>query len=342
MDLIGAEIFDVGKWNGLEFSDDDLNGIADAFDELSSVQKVPIKLGHNDKQPMTDGQPSLGWVHRVYRQGSKLVADITDIPRQVYDAIKNRLYRTVSVELLKSVEHKGSSYPWVLDAVALLGADQPAVNTLDDLGKLTARRMLYESSGERFCFEVLKGNAKEVEQMSEKKPDDTGGREDFSKLTKQLEEISARNAKLENELKAEKKLNHDREAQIEADKLAAKRDEINERFNDAIKSGTITPAQREEFTKLLNIGDDAALKALDLETFNKVINADKPDDDATKSKGRVGDPSDDGTAPDEIALNRAHKFMAEHGETDLGKALDVVFNADPKLAREYVDITGTN
>lgn len=346
MDLIGAEIFDVGKWNGLDFSDDDLNSIAAAFDELSGVQKVPIKLGHNDKQPMTDGQPALGWVHRVYRQGSKLVADITDIPRQIYDAISKRLYRTVSVELLKSVEHKGKGYPWVLDAVALLGADQPAVNTLDELGKLTARRLQYDKAERTYCFETIKGKGEVSNMPTGKKEDDVNAvtREEFSKVIEKLDTLGAENADLKSKLAAATKVNHDREAEIKQEKLKAKREKIDEGFNTAIKAGVITPAQREHFTKLLRLEDDDAATALDLEEFAAMLKAESPKvgSDKTEAATFTVQQGEEGMAPDEVALQRAREFQAKHGEADLGKAMDFVFNADPKLARAYVDITGTN
>ena len=59
------------------------------------------------------------------------------LPTVVFNAVKNGLYRNVSIELLKGIERNGNSFPWVLDAVALLGADTPAVRGLKDLQALT-------------------------------------------------------------------------------------------------------------------------------------------------------------------------------------------------------------
>lgn len=94
---------------------------------------MPLKLGHNGDQPLTDGQPALGWVSRVYRDGRKLLADFIDMPTSIYEMVKAGLYKFVSVELAKNVLAGTREIPWVLDAVALLGADQPAVGTLKDL-----------------------------------------------------------------------------------------------------------------------------------------------------------------------------------------------------------------
>ena len=133
----GAEIFAAGKFfpgnlNGeaVEFTEADLDHIVAAFAERASSGRVPLKLGHNDAQPITDGQPALGWVSRVWREGAKLLADFSDMPAAVYDAIKAGLYKFISVELSKDVQTAGGLRSWALDAAALLGADIPAVGTL--------------------------------------------------------------------------------------------------------------------------------------------------------------------------------------------------------------------
>ena len=137
-----------GVWNGVEITHADLDDIVSNFAELQPTGRVPLKLGHNDAQPMTDGQPALGWIERVYRQGEKLMADFKDMPSVVYDAIKAGLYKSVSVELFKDVATPGGLRSWVLDAVALLGADIPAVSGLKDLQALTlSKRSEFRRAG---------------------------------------------------------------------------------------------------------------------------------------------------------------------------------------------------
>ena len=101
--------------------------------------KVPLKLGHNDEQPVTDGQPALGWVTAMEVVGDKLVADFDHIPPVLMEAFDKKLYRNVSIELDFDVVHKDTAYDFVITAVALLGADMPAVNVLNDLGALMSR-----------------------------------------------------------------------------------------------------------------------------------------------------------------------------------------------------------
>src|SRR5688572_15358522 len=136
MELTGAEIFEVGTWNGRDFSEADIDGVVRSFDALALGGRIPLKLGH-DGDDARDGAPALGWVTRIYREGAKLLADFKDIPQKVYDAIKSGAWKFVSVELLRDVQAGTRRIPWVLDAVALLGATPPAVGTLRDLQALT-------------------------------------------------------------------------------------------------------------------------------------------------------------------------------------------------------------
>lgn len=132
---LDVEIFAVGRWNGMEFTAEDLMDFANSFHNLKEVHKVPLKMGHNGEQPFTDGQPALGWVDDMWfsKDIGKLVAKFIDMPKIVYDAMKAKLYKHVSIEADFGVEHNGNFYNNVLSGVALLGADIPAVNTLQDL-----------------------------------------------------------------------------------------------------------------------------------------------------------------------------------------------------------------
>lgn len=137
LSLDGVEIFAAGKWNGDEYSLDDLDSMVFAFDALGEHLKPPIKLGHNDEQRLlvADGLPSAGWISRLYRRGEKLLADIVEIPKKVADLIKAGAYRKRSAEIWWDYEDPatGETFPRVLCGLALLGADLPAVNTLDDI-----------------------------------------------------------------------------------------------------------------------------------------------------------------------------------------------------------------
>jgi len=96
---LDAEIFTVGKWNGMSFDAADLQGMADAFTRLKDNLKVGLKIGHTDAQTMANGQHALGWVDKVWIVGDKLMARFTDMPDVVYKAMQKKMYRNVSVEM---------------------------------------------------------------------------------------------------------------------------------------------------------------------------------------------------------------------------------------------------
>ena len=133
---IEAEIFSTGVWNEEEFTAEDLSQIAANFQRLKSELKPPLKFGHDENQNLLnqrDGDPALGWVEQLRVVGDKLVATFAGIPEVVYQAIQSRRYRRVSAEIFFNVRHRGKSLGKALKAVALLGADLPAVTNLEDL-----------------------------------------------------------------------------------------------------------------------------------------------------------------------------------------------------------------
>jgi hypothetical protein len=129
-----AEIFSTGTWNGDKYSEADLQDIADNFNKLSDTVKPPVRLGHRS----LEGQPALGWVKSLKRVGSKLIATLSDVPQVIYDSIRTGGFKRVSSEIYlkykpRSGSFIGKTFNHVLKAVALLGADIPAVNNLNDL-----------------------------------------------------------------------------------------------------------------------------------------------------------------------------------------------------------------
>jgi hypothetical protein len=129
-----AEIFSTGEWNGDKYSEADLQDIADNFNTLAGTVKPPVRLGHRN----LEGQPALGWVKSLKRAGNKLIATLGDVPQVIYDSIKTGRFKRVSAEIYwnykpKSGSFIGEKFNYVLKAVALLGADIPAVNNLSDL-----------------------------------------------------------------------------------------------------------------------------------------------------------------------------------------------------------------
>jgi len=77
-----VEIFRAGTWNGDKYTIKDLDDIVEAFDSVGF--KPPVKLGHAEKS----GDPAYGWVNSIRRVGDKLVADFIDVPKAIFEAIR--------------------------------------------------------------------------------------------------------------------------------------------------------------------------------------------------------------------------------------------------------------
>src|SRR5207302_7499868 len=169
--LDGAELFSTGTWNDMSFAESDLDNIVSAFDALGLEGRVPLKLGHEGADARDDptSQFALGWVKKIWRDGSKLVGNL-EVPDKVFAAVKEGFLKNVSIELLKNVKAGTRVLPWVLDAVALLGADQPAVGILKDLQALTMSRVARLEHGARVTFRreqsTTRGNAMTREEAA--------------------------------------------------------------------------------------------------------------------------------------------------------------------------------
>lgn len=125
--LSGVEIFRAGTWNGDKYSTDDLDEMVRAFGKTGF--RPPVKLGHRERS----GEPAMGWVANLRRVGEKLVADLEDIPKRVFKAIKDRKFDSVSSEIFWNLKRNGKTFKRALKAVAILGAEIPAVADLKPL-----------------------------------------------------------------------------------------------------------------------------------------------------------------------------------------------------------------
>ena len=330
------EIFAEGKWNGMEFTSEDLQSIADTFNALGENMKVCLKMGHNDEQPMTDGQPALGWVSKVWVAGEKLMAHYTDLPQIVYDAIKKRLYRNVSIEMDVDVSHKGNNYPYVLTGVALLGADIPAVNTLKDLTHYMSRGAAF-SVGRHAVFSAIAGQSTkgvthmELEQAIKKVAELTTTVATFTTETARL---TAENADLKAQVA---KFGADAAAATAAAtnaRIAAKRTEVVAILEDGVKSEAITPALRTQYTKMLRIDDDAALDALDVADVKALVPAGKKQFSREHAKQGANEKGD--LRPDQQVAKEIAEVQATNATLSFAAAQKIVFDRNPELARAYV------
>lgn len=120
--ILGVQIFKTGRWNGDTYDEAALDEIVRAAQEVGFTP--PVKLGHTDNT----SAPAVGWLENIRRVGTALYADLVALPKQVYDLIRSRGYDAVSAEIYWNLERNGRKFPRVLKALALLGAEVPAVD----------------------------------------------------------------------------------------------------------------------------------------------------------------------------------------------------------------------
>ena len=133
-----VDIFQAGKWNADVYTEADLDSMVSAFGKVGF--QPPVKAGHEEGQDKNHelrqrlfGAPALGYVGRIYREGKKLFADLVNVPKRFGELIKAGTYKRISSEIFWSYRDESSNitYPRVLKAIAFLGADIPALTSLD-------------------------------------------------------------------------------------------------------------------------------------------------------------------------------------------------------------------
>jgi len=347
---IDAEIFAPGTWNKTwKFTTQDLHDIVANFEALAENHKVPLKFGHNDSQPMTDGYPALGWVTKVWvNESDKLMARFDNVPGIVKKAFDAKMYRHVSVELDVDVEHRGKKYKYVLSAVALLGADIPAVNTLADLAT-------YLDGGERLAasrrevFSTVQGNLtnednnmtpEEIEKAVTKATEAA-----LAPVKADLAKFSTENAtlKAENEqLKADKAKTDDEAAK---GKIKMHREDLTGRLEAAVKDKRLTPAQRESTVKFMRLNDDKAVMDVTAESIDEFIkiNGGKAKMSTEQGKGGgSGNDTDEGDLakqledPGAAITALAKGLQAKDSKMSFTVARDRVMEGNPELAKAYI------
>lgn len=349
------EIFAAGKWNGLLFTEQDLHNIAATFSTLHENHKVPLKFGHNDEQPMTDGYPALGWIDKVWVENGvdgkpKLFAALSDVPKVVYDAIAAKRYRKPSIELDIGVEYKGKLYKYVLSGVALLGADLPAVSTLADLSHYMERAAFSSSARMSFsAYEDKPVKPNEEKSMSITKEEMEArleaerakfDREQAAKDAAHQAELDAEKAKVV-EFEREKKERAENEAKAKV-KLA--RDNVTAILEDGVKKFGLTPAKRDSYRKLFGVDDDARVVEIDIEDLKNLIGTDKREKFGKEHAGNKGsqfdDPTDEGDTVEDTGDKldfAARKIQRESGgKLSYSAALEQAMRDNIELASAHI------
>ena len=339
--LKGVKIFAEGVWNGAKYGTEHMQSMVKSFSELYKIHKVPLKFGHNPEQKITDGLPALGWVDRVYmsEDNKVLLADFTDVPDLVARAIKARRYRKLSIEMDMGVEHKGKKFMSVLSGVALLGADIPAINTLDDLEQYIPKEEF--TSDSLAVFTIDEPNFEPKQEESYDMDDLKEMKDELAKFSAKLDDQSKENAELRDEnktlkanfsaLEAEKKAKED---EAQAATVKAARESITAMFDTAVKAELITPAMRTAFFSVLRVDDDESVVKISADDVKALL----PEGGKalfTADTGKEG--GADERAPAEIVTEKAYAAQSTNGSLSFAAAVEQVLRSDHKLAVAYRD-----
>lgn len=132
----GVELVKVGRWEAstgvFRVTKVDLVSAIDAH--RAGVKRKPvIKIGHDDSR---DDAPAMGYVDnlRLSADGNTLLGDFVNVPSRLAELIPFA-YPERSIEGFVDYYHQstGTTWPLVIDAVALLGAVGPGVADLQSM-----------------------------------------------------------------------------------------------------------------------------------------------------------------------------------------------------------------
>ncbi len=323
--MFGVEIFATGTHNGDKYTEVDIDAMIDAFAALDYIP--PLKFGHAKDTP---GMPALGWVKNLRRVGEKMLADFTDMPQQVYQAIKDKRYDRVSSEIYWNLTRGEKLYSRALKAVALLGADIPAVAGLKPLHQMFSDT---DAESVKFC-DVTSGDLQkppkskqgdnkmptELETQVATLSTDLAAANAAAKTAQEaLDASNARLLALENERVAEKIT-----AKVAACSIPALQPLVHAAYEQLHKS---------EPAKEYSIGDKKVKGADVLDELVAGINslAKGLFKEFSKQTGEENKFEDAGAE-----LNkRITEYRAKNKEVAYSAAMNAVLEADPQLKKAY-------
>lgn len=301
------EIFRTGTWNGRKFTRQDLDDIVSAASEVGF--KPPLKLGHAEKS----GDPAYGWVENIKRIGNRLVGDFVDIPNDLAAAIKDRRFDNVSAEIFfnlrRGVEDGTTKlFRRALKAVAILGAETPAVSNLKPLSAFT-----------EFDAEEVFTETPDKESLVE-----------IEELKTQLAQLQQKLTEQDTQLKAYAAKEAAMQAQMRQQKIKQKTDQLKlPAFKDHITALYSLLADKEEVVKF-GEGEVNGEKVLDdlIAHLNKQTTglftqrAHK-----TQAKEEIDNPGEE--------VNRRAQEIVTRDKVDYFTAVRQVLAADQELATAY-------
>lgn len=137
-----VEIIEVGEdWETstgtFTFDEEDLVSAVESQQD-PAVRTPVLKLGHTDPRAGFDGEPSFGRLEnmRLTNNGQTVVADLVGVPQWLASIMWSAYPRRSFEGQCNYRTRTGNDWPLTVEALSLLGAAYPAINTLEDLKTL--------------------------------------------------------------------------------------------------------------------------------------------------------------------------------------------------------------
>lgn len=336
--LEGVEIFATGTHNGMKFNETDLAEMVSSFNTLTQKEgyRPVLKLGHEDTQKyfgQKKGAPNLGIVQKIWHDGKKIFANFENVPDAVVDMIRSGRYNAVSIEMFPKLQAEGVTFSNVLTAVALLGAELPAVKGLKDL----AASLFDEFDDERITLtfgEVAMPATYSKEQLDEIVAAAVAKASDELKA-----EFEAKVTELEGEVASAKEAKETAEDALRTFEADAATREAELLIDAAIKEGKLLPKQKEMAMAFamqpttLKFGEEEKSSSVAFKEFLDSLPAQVNFDEqgASESQKKIA-----ATAAEEVDL-RARKF-AEEKSVSYMEARSKILADDPDLKQRYFEM----
>lgn len=315
-DIDNVEIFKAGKWNGDEYTTKDLDEMVSSFNEIGGKIKPFLKLGHDNKQALLqkDGMPAAGWITGLKRSGDSLLAKFSNIPEKIYELIRNKAYGRMSSEVYWNLKEDGKKYRRVLRAVALLGADTPAVTTLDDFINLYETEN-YESL--KLCNEMA-----EDTKMDENTIDVQVYTDQINELNSKLAEYEKKMSDVSESHESEKAEFQKKIEDFEQAKIEMYSKDVENFIDASIEKGKILPVQK---NILMALASSPSVKTYSFIEDNKEVNIEKDSFELIKEFVEANSPVELGKeytqhteidksnkSDDDIMFEKVNNYAKEH------------------------------
>ena len=294
---------------------------------------------------------SLQYIAFIVLNGDKSdTSSVGNVPDALVDLIKQGRYNSVSIEFLPRVQFQGNSFTNVLRAVALLGAELPAVKGLKEL----SANLMSE-----FAFEFEDADPAETLEKELEMPNEANFTQEqvdalietaVSKAVDDAkasfsEKVEAQEAEIAG-LKEDNAKLAEGKAAIEAsmkEYVSASEQKATEALIDkAIDDGKILPAEKDKYMALAQVDqtvkfgeDETSVRSL----LESILDGAAPKLDLSENMAGGEAKKDVEGGAMEIIHDRTMKAIeASEGKLDYATAYNQVLNADPELKAQYANL----